>query len=329
MKKIFTAVLLHLSLSPLLMFAHDAPSLTVYSYDSFTSDWGPGPKLQKAFESQCGCQVELVPFADAVTMFNRLRLEGDQSKADVIVGLDNNLLTAAKDSGLFAENQLDLSQLKLPITWGNQRFIPYDYGQYAFIYDKNKVKNPPKSLKALIENEQLSVIYQDPRTSSVGRGMLAWVNAVYGENADKAWQQLAKHTVTVGKGWSETYGAFLKGESDMVLSYNTSPLYHQIHEDKDNYVAAEFSEGHIVQIELAARLKTAKQPELAEAFLAFLLQPDSQKTLALHNVMLPVTGASVNPSFDAFVPAKTLAIPQPDKDSVKQQLSVWQTALSQ
>jgi hypothetical protein len=35
-------------------------------------------------------------------------------------------------------------------------------------------------------------------------------------------------TVTVTKGWSEAYGLFLKGESDLVLSYTTSPAYHMI-----------------------------------------------------------------------------------------------------
>lgn len=324
MKKLLASALLGLS-----SFALATPTLTVYSYDSFTSDWGPGPKLQKAFEAQCDCQVKFVPFDDGVTMFNRLRLEGDKPKADVIIGLDNNLLKAATDTKLFAENSLDLSALTLPITWDSQTFIPYDYGQYAFIYDKNKLANPPTSLKSLIEREDISVIYQDPRTSTVGRGLLAWVNEVYGDKAEAAWQQLAKHTVTVGKGWSETYGAFLKGESDMVLSYNTSPLYHQINEDKDNYVAAEFSEGHIVQIEVAARLKASKNPALAEQFLGFLVTPEAQKTIALSNIMLPVIDTSVEPRFDAFTPAKTLAVPQPDNAVSKQRLQVWQTAVSQ
>ncbi len=39
-------------------------------------------------------------------------------------------------------------------------------------------------------------------------------------------------TVTVTKGWSEAYGLFLKGESDPVLSYTTSPAYHLIEEKK-------------------------------------------------------------------------------------------------
>ncbi len=328
MKKIVLFSLLTILLLTSIAWGSEKQTLTVYSYDSFTSDWGPGPKLKEAFERQCDCQVKFIAFEDGVTMFNRLRLEGDSPKADVIVGLDNNLLKDAESSDLFAENSLDLSTLALPIAWDEQRFIPYDYGQYAFIYDKTKVANPPKSLKELVENKELSVIYQDPRTSTVGRGLLAWMNTVYGENAEEAWKQLAQHTVTVGKGWSETYGAFLKGESDLVLSYNTSPLYHQINEKKDNYAAAVFSEGHIVQIELAARLQASKNPELAEKFLAFLLQPASQKIIALSNIMLPVIKTEVAPEFDAFVPAKTLAVPLPDKETTKARLRVWQMAVT-
>ncbi|TNG93235.1 thiamine ABC transporter substrate binding subunit [Pasteurellaceae bacterium USgator11] len=325
-RSIISATLL---LSASAVISAEKPTLTVYSYDSFTSDWGPGPKLKQAFEQQCQCTLTFVPFEDGVTMLNRLYLEKG-GKADVLVGLDNNQLANARQSGLFAENNVDLSQLALPIEWQDRTFMPYDYGQYAFIYDQQKLKNPPTSLKALVERQDLKVIYQDPRTSTVGRGLLAWVNTVYPQDqAENAWKTLAKHTVTVGKGWSETYGAFLKGESDMVLSYNTSPLYHQIHEQKDNYAAAEFEEGHIVQIELAAKLKKSQQPELADQFLAFLLSPEAQKTIALHNIMLPVIKTEVEPRFDQFTPFKTLAIPFPSSDDSKAQIQVWQQALSQ
>ncbi|KAE9525504.1 thiamine ABC transporter substrate binding subunit [Testudinibacter aquarius] len=325
-RSIISATLL---LSASAAISAEKPTLTVYSYDSFTSDWGPGPKLKQAFEQQCQCTLTFVPFEDGVTMLNRLYLEKG-GKADVLVGLDNNQLANARQSGLFAENNVDLSQLALPIEWQDRTFMPYDYGQYAFIYDQQKLKNPPTSLKALVERQDLKVIYQDPRTSTVGRGLLAWVNTVYPQDqAENAWKTLAKHTVTVGKGWSETYGAFLKGESDMVLSYNTSPLYHQIHEQKDNYAAAEFEEGHIVQIELAAKLKKSQQPELADQFLAFLLSSEAQKTIALHNIMLPVIKTEVEPRFDQFTPFKTLAIPFPSSDDSKAQIQVWQQALSQ
>ncbi|MCF1868950.1 thiamine ABC transporter substrate-binding protein, partial [Klebsiella pneumoniae] len=65
------------------------PTLTVYTYDSFTADWGPGPAIKKAFEQQCDCELKLVALSDGVSLLNRLRMEGDKSKADIILGLDN------------------------------------------------------------------------------------------------------------------------------------------------------------------------------------------------------------------------------------------------
>ena len=33
-----------------LVIAEDKPVLTIYTYESFTSDWGPGPAIETAFE---------------------------------------------------------------------------------------------------------------------------------------------------------------------------------------------------------------------------------------------------------------------------------------
>ena len=41
-------------------------TLTVYTYESFVSDWGPGPKVKESFEKTCGCKVEWVGVADGV-----------------------------------------------------------------------------------------------------------------------------------------------------------------------------------------------------------------------------------------------------------------------
>lgn len=42
------------------------PVLTVYTYDSFAADWGPGPKIKKAFEADCNCELKLVALEDGV-----------------------------------------------------------------------------------------------------------------------------------------------------------------------------------------------------------------------------------------------------------------------
>ncbi|HDR1360053.1 TPA: thiamine ABC transporter substrate binding subunit [Pasteurella multocida] len=308
--------------------------VNVYTYDSFTSEWGAGPKVKKAFETHFPqCQVNFTAFGDSGTMFNRLRLEGKKTKADVVVGLDNYNLEEAEKSGLFAQHKVDLTPLSLPIEWKNHTFLPYDFGQFAFIYDKTKVQQPPKSLKELVERDDLKVIYQDPRTSSVGRGLLIWMNHVYTENeVAQAWQKLAKHTVTVGKGWSDTYGAFLKGEADVVLSYNTSPLYHMVFEQKDQYLATEFEEGGVLQIETAARV-AQHDNRCADHFLTFLLHPEAQGHLVKNNVMLPVIDANIEPHFDALkatqMNTKVLDTSKVNAEQVKKWIAVWQTTLTQ
>ncbi len=78
------------------------PVLTVYTYDSFVSDWGPGPAIEEAFEAQCGCDLQFVGAGDGAALLARIRLEGAQTEADVVLGLDTNLTAAARTTGLFA-----------------------------------------------------------------------------------------------------------------------------------------------------------------------------------------------------------------------------------
>ena len=75
------------------------PVLTVYTYDSFASEWGPGPVIEKGFEEICGCDLQFVGLDSSIGAFNRLRLEGASSKADILLGLDVNLAGAARASG--------------------------------------------------------------------------------------------------------------------------------------------------------------------------------------------------------------------------------------
>ncbi|WP_421244835.1 thiamine ABC transporter substrate binding subunit [Aeromonas sp. 601019] len=285
-----------------------ADTLTVYTYSSFTAEWGPGPKIKQAFEKECGCTLNLVPLEDGVAILNRLRLEGNHSKADLVLGLDDALISEAKQSGLFAPHPAKLDGIKVPGGWQDDTFVPYDCGYFAFVYDKSQLKTPPKSLKELVERPDLKVIYQDPRTSTPGQGLMLWMKSVYGDKAPAAWAELAKKTVTVTKGWSEAYGMFLDGEADMVLSYTTSPAYHLIAENKPQYQAAAFEEGHYRQVEVAAKLKSAKQEKLADQFLQFMVSPAFQQEIPTGNWMYPVIDTPLPKGFEQMITvAKPLA----------------------
>ncbi|MGL4199303.1 MAG: thiamine ABC transporter substrate-binding protein, partial [Allorhizobium sp.] len=159
-------------------------TLTVYTYESFVSEWGPGPKVKEAFEKTCNCTVNFVGVSDGVALLTRLKLEGETSKADVVLGLDTNLVEEAKETGLFEASGVDASAVKVPGGFSDDVFLPYDYGHFAVIYDTETIKTPPTSLKELVEGDPAQkIVIQDPRTSTPGLGLLLWVKSVYGDKA--------------------------------------------------------------------------------------------------------------------------------------------------
>jgi thiamine transport system substrate-binding protein len=307
-----------------------ADKLVVYTYESFTSDWGPGPQIKKAFEEKCGCDLEFVALDDGVSILNRLRLEGKNSKADLLLGLDSSLMATAKKTGLLTEHQVDTSKIIVPGGWSDKTFVPFDYGYFAFVYNKEKLLNPPKSLKELVEKrDDIKIIYESPQTSTPGQGLMLWMKWVYGDKATQAWQMLAKKTVTVTKGWSEAYSMFLKGEADMVLSYTTSPAYHIIAEQKNQYVAANFSEGHYVQVEVAAKVKSSHNPKLADQFMNFIVSDQFQSVIPTGNWMYPVIEQPLPDGFEQLtVPAKSFYFSAKDVNkNGKAWIREWRNAL--
>jgi thiamine transport system substrate-binding protein len=298
--------------------------LTIYTYESFTADWGPGPVVEEAFEDECGCDLRFVSVADGVALLNRIRLEGSGTRADIVLGLDNNLLHEAKSTGLFAPHGTDTSRIKIPGDFSDDVFVPYDYSYFAFVYDKEAMDIPPASLAALVDaDSDLKIVIQDPRTSTPGLGLLLWMKAVYGDESASAWEKLQDKVLTVTPGWSEAYGLFTNGEAPMVLSYTTSPAYHLIEEDSERYAAAAFSDGHYLQIEVAAQTARGAENHLARQFLEFMQGPGFQDVIAQTNWMFPAGEISkpLHPAFDTLVkPSKTLLIPPQD---VAEQRADW------
>lgn len=313
--------------------ASPAETLTVYTYESFVADWGPGPAVKAAFEKECGCALKLVAVTDGVALLNRVRIEGADSAADVVLGLDTNLVSDARATGLFDIHGQDLSGLTLPQAWSDDTFVPFDYAHFAVVYDSKAMTTPPASLKALVEGGGTDkIVLEDPRTSTPGLGFLLWMKAVYGDKAAEAWAKLKPRVLTVTPGWSEAYGLFTKGEAPMVLSYTTSPAYHLIEEKSDRYAAAAFAEGHYLQIEVAGLMKSSKHKDLARHFLAFMVSPGFQDQIPTKNWMFPVgrISAPLPPEFGTLVkPSRTLLL-SPDEVAANRRAWVdeWLAAMS-
>ena len=243
------------------------PTLTIYTYDAFAADYGPGPGLKAGFEKTCGCTVDFVATDSSIGALRRVQLEGATTSADIVLGLDTSLTGEARATGLFAPHGLSFDKLALPAPWTDADFAPVDFGYFAFVYDKTQGRQPADLVRGA---DRRAAELQDrargpalrharPRPRALDQGRL------WRSRRRKSGAGLKPHIVTMARGWSEAYGLFLKGEADMALSYTTSPAYHAVAENDPNYAYAEFTEGFYPQIESRRHPQILAAPGPGEA----------------------------------------------------------------
>ncbi len=299
--------------------------LTVYAYDTFCGDWGAGNKVVAAFEEKTGIKVNLVSCGATVEMINKIRMEGDKCPADIILGVSDDVASKAYDL-VMSDETSELANIPDELKFDPEnRLIPFDYGAYAFVYDSESGIEEPKSLSDLTKDEYKGkVILIDPRTSSVGMGLLLWTYNALGEGYLDWWEKMKDNALTIASGWSSAYGLFTEGEAPIVISYTTSPVYHVMNEDTTRYQALIFSDGHEATIESVGILKNAKHSDQAKAFIDFLLT-DGQLETAIANSMYPANTSLELPSaFDyAQKPAKIFKSGQVSEEKTKELLEKW------
>ena len=123
--------------------AENIQNINIYTYSSFTNPkYGAGIKVKTLFEKQFPkCKVNYTSINGTNAMFNRLRIEGKNSQADMVIGINNFMAEEAVNSALFVPTKVDISHL--PKEFQNKLLTPYGFANYAFVYDARKLKNPP------------------------------------------------------------------------------------------------------------------------------------------------------------------------------------------
>jgi len=299
--------------------------LVIYAYDSFVSEWGPAGKVIPKFEELYNVRVDLQSAGDAGQVLSRAIFEKEAPGADILVGIDNNMLTRALEAEVltsYRSPNLDLIPAELVFD-PSCHVTPFDYGYFAFVTDSQALKEPPADLEELTEPRfRDKIILEDPRTSSPGLGFLLWTIAVYGDNYLAYWERLKPNLLTITEGWDSAYGMFTSGEAPLVLSYTTSPAYHVEYEQTERFRALIFKGGNYLQIEGMGIARGAPHPEMAQKFIDFILTEAFQEEIPLTNWMYPVNPAAALPaSFDyAPRPQTSLSLPA---DSIAEHQEEW------
>ena len=221
------------------------------------------------FEKANDAKVSVIKAGSGNEMLNKLILSKANPIADAVYGLDNANIGKAKAAGILAANQ----PKSAPVTASLPDALAVDYAYVAINYDKKwfeQKKLPlPQTLQDLTKPEYKNLlVIPSPATSSPGLSfLLANIGSMGEEGAFKWWAQMRQNG----------------GAYPLVVSYATSPAA-EVHYSKGKYSTPPTGNlflkgGTFRQVEGAAVLKGAKQPELAAKLVSWLQSGDVQKAL--------------------------------------------------
>lgn len=299
LKNLFGAVILMSSLT-----AWSQTEVRLAVHKSFSLSKGTIAQFEKANDAK----VSLITVGSGNEMLNKLILSKAQPIADAVYGLDNANIGKAQESGILAVEQ----PVSKPIVAGMPAIVAIDYAFVTLNYDKKWFETKklplPKSLQDLTRPEYKNLLVTpNPATSSPGLSfLLANIGGMGEEAAFMWWAKMRENGVKVTKSWSDAYYTDFSqngGAYPLIVGYATSPAA-EVFFSKGKYVTPPtgnlFLKGGVFrQVEGAAVLRGAKQPQLAAKLVKWLQSSEVQTALPSEMWVYPaVKGTSLPKVFE-------------------------------
>ncbi|MDO8362544.1 MAG: thiamine ABC transporter substrate-binding protein [Actinomycetota bacterium] len=260
-------------------------AITMVVYDSFPTADTPLNEALAEFTADTGIAVRLVTAGDAGTMVTKAALTAGNPEGDVMWGVDNTLLSAATDGGVFQSAP-----------------TPVDFGD---VCENNDIASfadhgiaPPATLADLLLPQYAGLlVVENPATSSPGLAFLLATVAYAGEDGwQQYWRDLRDNGVEVADSWDVAYyerfsgAAGGEGDKPLVVSYGSSPPAEVVFADPPRTDAPTgVAAGTCFrQTEYAGVLRGTKHPAEAQQLVQFLVGERFQRELPLTLFVYPV-----------------------------------------
>ena len=312
----------------------DAQTLTVLTHGSFSLS----EEVVASFTEETGIEVEFVEGGDAGETVNRAILTKNNPLADVLYGVDNNLIARAADEGIFEPYRSSrLDAVPDEYLFAEDLVTPIDVGYVNFNYDKayfaeNDVA-VPETLEQLTEEAYRGLtIVQNPASSSPGLAFMLATIVKFGDGWLDYWADLRDNDVQITDGWEGAYyTSFTQygGDRPIVLSYATSPAAEVVFAEEnldDAPTGNLFCEACVYrQIEAAGILAGTDNVEAARSFIDFMLSAQVQEDIPLNMYVYPVLEDATLPDvFEQYAqtptPEQVATLPSQE---VEANLSDW------
>jgi iron(III) transport system substrate-binding protein len=269
-----------------------AGQVNIYSARHYNTD----EQLYDGFTEKTGIKVNLIEGKDD-ELIERIKSEGANSPADILITVDGGRLWRAEQAGVFAPVNSEVLDKNIPANLRDPNNLWFAFSKRArvIMYNKDKV-DPTKiaNYEDLADPQWKGKILMRSSSNIYNQSLVAGMIEAKGEEATAEWikglvANLARPPQSTDTGNIEDVAA---GIGDITLA-NT--YYLARYEDKPEIFAKisvifpnQKDRGTHVNVGGAGMLKNAPDKANAIAFLEYLASPEAQEFFAVENNEYPV-----------------------------------------
>nr|WP_232829478.1 extracellular solute-binding protein [Tropicimonas sp. IMCC34043] len=160
--------------------------LNIYSSRHYDTD----ERLYSDFENATGITIYRIE-GQADELIARMKAEGRNSPADVLVTVDTSRLYRAKQAGVLQPVESEVLEERIPgyLQDADNEWFGFSQRSRIIFYDKTTVTEPPQTYADLADPKYKGMICIRSSTNTYNQTLMAAVVTHVGEDAARAWAQ--------------------------------------------------------------------------------------------------------------------------------------------
>ncbi len=279
--------------------------VNIYSSRHYNTD----DQLYDGFTEQTGISVNLIEGKDD-ELIERIKSEGKNSPADILITVDAGRLWRAAQAGIFAPVESEILEAKIPENLQDPNNLWFGYSKRARVIVYNKDTVDPSQLSTyedLADPKWKGKFIVRSSSNIYNQSLVAGMIEEKGEAETAKWIEglVANFARSPQGNDTSQIEDVAAGVADLTLAntyylarYEDNP---EVFDKVGIFFPNQDDRGTHINISGAGVLKNAPNREQAIAFLEYLASPEAQEFFALGNNEYPVVeGTPVNPVVASF-----------------------------
>ena len=272
-------------------------AITLYSHRHYESD----QELFQRFTDETGIEVKVVK-ASADELVERLKAEGDNSPADILVAADAGRLQRAKAAGLLQPIESEALVRRIPASYRDPDNTWFGFALRARVlaYAPDRVDaSELSSYEALADPQWRGRLLVRSSPNIYNQSLLASIIAARGEEEAQAWaaairKNMARppqgsdrdqmRAVAAGLGDVAIVNTYYVG----LLANSSNAKDRQVAESLQLFFPNQDGRGTHVNVSGAGLTRSSKNPQAATRFLEFLASDEAQASFTQTTYEYPV-----------------------------------------